>query len=377
MKNAINAKPRATALLLAAVALPATPVFAQEVAAPPAVTETVAPPAAAAPAPEAAPAPAPTAQAPVFAPKQEVVQPLPSRPAPPVVAEEEAAPEAATRAAPVRRAARTAPAPAAAAAPAAIPAAVAPAPAPVAAPVVPEATPTTIPVETGPTEPVAADTATTTTETTTTSTPWMWIGLGIVALAALALVFLRRRKPDEEVYYEEPVAVESAVVAAPVVDPVLTKAPFEPAPVVTVPVSKPVAATTVSDDERPWIGLSVWPKEASAGTVQYDLVVENVGDVEAHDVRVSSLIIDGTRSTPMESALIDDAETRSIDIGAGHSIPIAQTIAVEDGKAPHILAEARYPLPGGGEGHIAARFALDTAEDGSVEARLDDLLERV
>lgn len=377
MKNTLNAKPRAIALLLAAVALPATPLLAQEVAAPPAVTETVAPPA---PAPEAAPAPAPTAQAPVFAPKQEVVQPLPPRPAPPVVAEEEAALEAATRAQPVRRAARTAPEPVAAA-PAAAPAAVAPAP--VAAPVVPEAAPTTIPVETGPTEPVAADTAaTTTTETTTTSTPWMWIGLGIVALAALALVFLRRRKPEEEVYYEEPVAVEpvvvaTPVVAAPVVDPVLTKAPFEPAPVVTAPVTKPVAATTVSEDERPWIGLSVWPKEASAGTVQYDLVVENVGDVEAHDVRVSSLIIDGTRSTPMESALIEDAETRSIDIGAGHSIPIAQTIAVEDGKAPHILAEARYPLPGGGEGHIAARFALDTAEDGSVEARLDDLLERV
>lgn len=214
-----------------------------------------------------------------------------------------------------------------------------------------------------------------TTETTTSSTPWMWIGLGIVALAALALLFLRGRKRDEAVYYEEPATVEPVVVATPIVDPVLTKAPFEPAPVVTAPVSKPV--TAVPDDERPWIGLSVWPKEASGGTVQYDLVVENVGDVEAHDVRVSSLIIDGTQSTPMENALIEDGETRSIDIGAGHSIPIAQTIAVAEGKAPHILAEARYPLPGGGEGHIAARFALDTAADGSVEARLDDLLERV
>lgn len=236
-----------------------------------------------------------------------------------------------------------------------------------------------IPVETGPVEPVATDTATTTTtETTTSTTPWMWIGLGIVALAALALVFLRgRKRRDEDLYYEEPViATEPAVAAAPVT-PVVATAPVYTQPVVNTPVSQPVAATAVSDDERPWIGLSVWPKEAAGGTVQYDLVVENVGDVEAHDVRVSSLIIDGTQSTPMENALIEDGETRSIDVGAGHSVPIAQTIEVAEGRAPHILAEARYPLPGGGEGHIAARFALDTSEDGTVEARLDDLLERV
>lgn len=376
MKNDHIAKPRAIALLLAAVALPATPVLAQE--APPAVTETVAPPAAPAPAPEAAPAPAPTAQAPVFAPKQEVVQPLPPRPAPPVVAEEETAqPAATTRAQPVRRVARPV-----AAAPAVIaPTAAAPVTAPAASAPTPAATPAApvpVPETSAAPEATPADTAaTTTTETTTSTTPWMWIGLGIVALAALALVFLRgRKRREEDVYYEEPVIATEPVVAAPAA-PVVTKAPVYTPPVVDKPVSKPVAATAVSDDERPWIGLSVWPKEVGNGTVQYDLVVENVGDVEAHDVRVSSLIIDGTQSTPMENALIEDGETRSIDIGAGHSIPIAQTIAVEEGKAPHILAEARYPLPGGGEGHIAARFVLDTSEDGTVEARLDDLLERV
>ncbi|MEP6785162.1 MAG: hypothetical protein ABI898_05400 [Sphingomonadales bacterium] len=368
MNNISNAHPRAIALLLAAVALPITPAFAQEAGAPPPVAETVPPPVAV-----PAPSPAPAAQAPVFAPQKEVVQPVPPRPAAPVVAEDTAAPASVARSTPVRRAARSA------ATSAPVAAAVSPAPiaaVPVTEPastapetVAPAQVPTIVP------DPAATDAATITeTTTTTSSTPWIWIGLGIVALAAVAWALLRgRKRSDEEVYSDEPVVAATSVVA-----PVLTQAPTEPTPVIMAPVSRSVANTaSVSDDERPWIGLSVWPREATGGTLQFDLIVENVGEVEAHDVRVTSLIIDGTKSTPMESTLINDGETRSIDIGAGHSIPIAQTIEVVAGASPHILAEARYPLPGGGEGHIAARFALDTAKDGTVEARLDDLLERV
>jgi hypothetical protein len=207
----------------------------------------------------------------------------------------------------------------------------------------------------------------------------MWIVGGLIALGAIiALMFSRRRRPADEVIYEEPVYVAPTVAAAPVVDPVLT------APVYTPPVG-PKAVAPVADDERPWIGLSLQATGSNArgeeDLVEYNLIVENAGEVLAHDVRVSTFLIDGrTKSSASETALIDavgETQSRFIDLAAGSSVPIASTLSVPHGVDPCIMAEAHYPLPGGGEGHIAARFVIESGAGDTIEARLDDVLERV
>ncbi len=207
----------------------------------------------------------------------------------------------------------------------------------------------------------------------------MWIVGGLIALGAIiALMFSRRRRPVDEVIYEEPVYVAPTVAAAPVVDPVLT------VPVYTPPVA-PKAVAPVADDERPWIGLSLQATGSNArgeeDLVEYNLIVENAGEVMANDVRISTFLIDGrTNSSGSETVLIDavgETQSRFIDLAPGSSVPIASTLSVPHGVDPCIMAEAHYPLPGGGEGHIAARFVIENGKGDTIEARLDDVLERV
>ena len=390
MKHQINAHPRAIAMLLAAAALPITPSFAQETTAPPAAA-----PAPVAPTPAIEPAAPPVAAVPpVFAPTAPVVQAIPVRPAPlpePVV---EAAPAATPRAAasrptprrqtPVTVAPSAAPAPAVTPLPATTEADAAQAPAPSAVATPPAATP----------EPSAQPVATEDTQTDD-SIPWTLIGGLALAAIALGFLFARRRgtRGVEETTYVAPysdsetqqtiapVRSEPSAPVAPVLVPTLTRmsqtpaAMVEPQPIAPQPVS-PVT----SIGERPWIGLSLAPICAGVtddGTmVQYELIVENTGEVPAQDVRVTSFMIDGANSKPMEQALINplgEAQSQTVDIVAGGSVPITTTIHVNrsdlsgDAFMPKIVAEARYPLPGGGEGHFAARFVMGIADGDAIK----------
>lgn len=211
----------------------------------------------------------------------------------------------------------------------------------------------------------------------------MWIVGGLVALGAIiALLFAVRRRPVDEVVYDEPVYVAPTVAAAPVIEPIAAAPVYTP-PIAPVPTK--TAITPVSDDNRPWIGLSLQATGSSArddsDLVEYNLIVENAGEVMANDVRVSTFLIDDrTKSSEAESALIDavgETQSRFIDLAPGTSVPIASTLTVPHGADPCIIAEAHYPLPGGGEGHIAARFVIESGAGDTVEARLDDVLERV
>jgi hypothetical protein len=396
MKQQIHAHPRAIAMLMAAVALPFTPAFAQEAATAPPVVETVAPPA---PAPEQVAPPVAATPAPVFAPSSPVVQAVPVRPAPaaeavaaaPTVKARPAAVRPVTRSAVRIEMAPSAALPVSAARPVAVPTIAAVEP-----PVAAEPTPPTV------SEPVQEPTAVIEPEVVD-NTPWGMILTGVVALGAiiLGLMFVRRRRPvvtDRTEPYVAP--------SMPVSEPI---ASLMPKPVMREPVQpiapKPREPVMAATGERPWIGLSLAPICAGtteAGTmVQYELIIDNASDIEAHDVRVSSFLIDGTRSSAAEQALIEplgETQSSTVDIAANGSVPIITTIHVDrkdlNGNSfePKIVAEARYPLPGGGEGHFAARFAIGITDGDAIKAvglregegihddvgaELDDVLERV
>ncbi|UVO54233.1 LPXTG cell wall anchor domain-containing protein [Sphingomonas sp. SUN039] len=349
-------------VLLAATALSATPLVGQEAVTAPPVVATVPPPAE-----QPAPASA-TPPAIVFAPRQEVVQQLPVRPSP--VATPEAAPEQARtipraeRRAPVASTVATAPVRSQVSAPDLDgPSAVAAAPLPVPQP--PVAT-ETLP----PSAPVPAETPVVETTATTGTSMWTWVvGAAVILLAALGLLFSRRRRPTG--YAEEPVygAVPVAGVQ-PVVVPV--------AEAIATPAGVPATETFA---ERPWIRMTLEPTatepRGSDMIMTYQLIVENEGPVDAHDVQISSFLFRDRESSPMEQLLIDPRALRGrVDVPAGRSVRVEASVVVPGSEEARIVADARYPLPDGGEGHLAARFAVDTAS-AEMETRVDDVLDRV
>ncbi|CAM3105566.1 hypothetical protein SPAN111604_03810 [Sphingomonas antarctica] len=348
--------PRSLAPLLAAAALPFTPAVAQEVSLP-----TVSAPPAAAPAPAPAPQAAPAM---VFAPQKAVVQAAP----PPGPQADDLARQAQADAA-ARRTARRAPAPVRAAAPVR-PATVTPAQAgaatnvnaptpvaPVATAATPAATPpvneTPLVAAPAPTTPVATQQTTTTTQS---SFNWLWAALGVGVLAVLgALVFFRRRR-DEELVYDEPVYVEEPVYAEPV-------AVAEPL------IAEPVVAEPLTTD-RPQIEIGIRPIRAGSDNgqarVDYEVIVENAGALDARDVTVTSWLLNG-ESSDAERDIIES----HVDVAAGEATTVVGTASVDTDRAtfrPVVAADARYTLPDGSQGHIAARFAVgvDGGEPGRI-----------
>ena len=372
MKNISTARPRTLALLLAATALPVTPVVAQEAVAPPPVATTTPQPQADQPQTEPTAAPVAAPAAPVFAAPSEVVQALPARVTPPPVAVAKAVPYKAAITPAVIRPTRTHSLAAPVAVdPTTVPAVAAPAPAPA-------VVATTVPA------PIVSPSVDVSTKSTTVTnqSPWLWIIGGLVALGVVALLFVRRRKPVEQEAYEEPDGVAPPKPALPPVASVAIVPVVKPA---TSSVKKSKAAKSGVGDERPWIGISLQATGSNArgqtDLVEYNLIVENAGEVVARDVEVSTFLIDGrVKSSETETSLIDpvgETQSRFIDLAPGTSVPIASTLSVPHGTDPCIIAEARYPLPGGGEGHIAARFIIEATNGDTVEARLDNVLERV
>ncbi len=181
-----------------------------------------------------------------------------------------------------------------------------------------------------------------------------------------------------------PVVAQEAVAKA-----VPYKAAITPAVLVVKPAAssmkKSKAAKPGVGDERPRIGISLQATGSNArgqtDLVEYNLIVKNADEVVARDVEVSTFLIDGrVKSSETETSLIDpvgETQSRFIDLAPGTSVPIASTLSVPHGTDPCIIAEARYPLPGGGEGHIAARFIIEATNGDIVEARLGNVLERV
>jgi hypothetical protein len=317
------------------------------------------------------PAPAPAASPSItFAPQAPVVQTAPP-PAPPPESVRNPAlePRAAARRAaprPAARAERVAPASAPIAAPVA--AAVSAAPAIPAVAPSPEITPPPAAPEAQ--QPAVSAAPAAPAEEMSSGAAWAMLGLFAAAIiGAIAFLVARRRRRsadtfdyDEPVYEQEPatVAIEQPAAAAPL---------LAPAAVVTV------ASETAA---RPWIDIGLRPIGADEA-LDLEVTVSNSGDAPAHDVRVSTWMLAGGQSSDAEAALIEarsGAQVATLDVAEGDDASVGTRLALPDrGGTPILVAEARYPLPQGGEGRIAATFEIEI-DEGAVEARLHEVVER-
>ena len=332
MKQQTSPLASAAALLLAAAALPLTPLTAQETSPPadPPVVE----------------APVPETQAPV-----EPVIPVATDPAPAattsIPAEAEPVPVRTTT---TRTTTRTTRAPARVVAPAPVtvaPVTVAPVPVETLPPVA------TLPPPVAQTPPaeILPETTTTTADAPLEDNrdsflPWLLAGLLLVG--ALAFFALRRRR--RTAIYDE--VYEPAHKAAPVVEPA----------VAAVPAAAPVG--------RPELDLSMRPVRAGVSgddaRVEFELTVSNGGTAPAEDVRISTWLLPAGTSEA-EQALIeprDHADTPPVTIAAGEARTVEAAVALPtagiagDALLPMVVALARYQLPEGGEGRVTARFAV-------------------
>jgi LPXTG-motif cell wall-anchored protein len=378
----------ASRLLLAAAALPLTPLLAQDAQAP---AEAEAP-ATAPPADEAPPADAP-------APRVVTVAP----PAPAADAEEAPAEEAA----PVRRRAAAPPAAraparaapvrsAAPAAPAAAPVAAAPAPAPFpAAPptALPDPTADAAPIDAPPPPPAADPIPATEPDNGENNGPLFLLG-GLALAGAVAAFLLSRRKRrrvEEQRYvpYQAPAAAPAPVAPAPAPQPVhtpvaapvaaapLAPAPVAPASVAPAPVAvAPVAAAAIAPAaaepvSRPWLELLMRPVRAGvaedAARVEFELRVDNRGTEAASDVRISTFMLaagDAEGSEAGRASTDRPAEAQLPEaIAPGDGRRIAATVSLprtglHDSILPVVVADARYRLPDGSEGRTSASFAV-------------------
>lgn len=360
MKQKPTRSTRAAALLLAAAALPLTPLAAQEVQPEPVTTAPPAETAAPAPAPVADPIPAP---APVAA--EPAAAPAAAAPAETAPAPRAAAPRTASRTS-ARTPTRTATPPAPRA-----PAAVAPAeaPAPEAAPAEPlPAETAALPEMTPP--PVPAAEAPAAIETTRGNTT-LWVVAGLLLLGAIAALFLlmRRRRRDDAVYDE----TRSEAYDEPRYDTAMSSAAFMPEAAGIPAAAAPIAAAAAAEESgRPQLDIALHPRRAGVtgdeAKVEFELEIDNQGSAAARDVRVSTWMLPAGASSEAESMLVvrgDEAASAEVGaIAAGGEERIRRAVALPtsavDGDAvlPVVVAEARYRLPDGSEARTRASFAV-------------------
>jgi hypothetical protein len=128
--------------------------------------------------------------------------------------------------------------------------------------------------------------------------------------------------------------------------------------------------------DRPWLEMAMRPVRAGTNVdealVEIELTVGNSGSVTADDVRISTFMFaNAPAADEMERLLVErDAEAvPPVRIKPGEGTTLEATLALPRAElngsvSPVIVADARYPLPGGGEGHTAASFRISVSDDG-------------
>ncbi|MDB5691003.1 MAG: cell wall anchor protein, partial [Alphaproteobacteria bacterium] len=204
--------------------------------------------------------------------------------------------------------------------------------------------------------PVAAPPPADTTPAAQPADPTRWVLpvlAGLLLLGIVAFVLARRRRRDDVVYDES----EDARYDEPVAEPIIAAAPV--APVVAAAAAEP-------ELRRPWLDVQLEPVragvEGAEAVVEFALKVDNRGGAPARDVRVSAFMLQSGASEA-ESGLIAN-EMPPVTIAAGETKQVESAVALPtdrvegDAVLPVVVAEIRYTLPDGSEGHTSASFAV-------------------
>jgi LPXTG-motif cell wall-anchored protein len=255
--------------------------------------------------------------------------------------------------------------------------------------------------EPAPAAPVTADTG--------------WTGWIVAALALLAaiggLLFWRRRRAADQDFYEEsdqpivagpPPEQIPPPAAPPMADPVeLAEERAAPIDQTAADQAVPVADTVMAQaepadvaaatllaaplDDRPWLEFALRPVKAGVNVmdavVEFELTVGNAGSVAAEDVRIAAWLISASpnqdaeiarflESTPPEAIMapivIAPGDGKRIDAAIALPRTGVNVVTVRNRPffVPLVLIDARYALPGGGEGRSSAAMVIGTVREG-------------
>lgn len=221
--------------------------------------------------------------------------------------------------------------------------------------------------------------------------PWAAGGaLLLLALVAFAWVRRRRRRRAERDAYDARVAhaYDAYLGDRPADDEYLLDRPAEPgiAPARSAPATSAKMAVTEPDPAdiaalaassappagRPWLEFFMRPIRAGTrggdAVVQFALTVGNTGSAPARDVRISTWMFaaGSAQESEMERMLIEPppgAGVSELDIPPGDAARVEGQLAVpreglEGPILPVVVADARYSLPDGSEGRMAASFEV-------------------
>jgi hypothetical protein len=122
-----------------------------------------------------------------------------------------------------------------------------------------------------------------------------------------------------------------------------------------------------AESGRPWLDLALEPVRAGVkddeAVVEFALRVDNHGVAPARDVRVSAFMLQAGASEA-ERNLIQPKAMPPVEIAPGETKQVETAVALPTDKVegdsvlPVVVADARYTLPDGSEGHTSATFAV-------------------
>jgi hypothetical protein len=324
------------------------------------------PPATVEPAPKAETPRAPAATTPAATARPTAPRPAPPRPNPAAAAPRAAEPARST--APVAPTA-TLPAEPEGAAPAATP--------PAGQPVVADPLPVTVEPQAPIAQPPAAP----------TEGSWGWLWLAVPAALALAgfLALRRRRDPEPEAEAEaempEPrVAAEERTRRAAEALPPAPKPAVKPALKLPPKVRAVPAAPPQPVGPRAILDVQFIPARASAtvdsAVVEFDLVLKNVGDVPATNIRIDTRMFNASATKDMaeflKGPIHDESGSPHVEIVPGDELRLGSAMAMPKEDVREILMQGqRLFVPA-----VAANVAWDWGTDGRERVALSWLVGR-
>ena len=186
-------------------------------------------------------------------------------------------------------------------------------------------------------------------------------------------------------------AASATAAAAPVATPAVEPADIAPVAAEDVSVaaasaddiaSLTAAAAPVAD--RPWLEFAMRPVRAGTtvdeALVEIELTVVNSGMVAAENVQIGTYLLAAGADAEIDRLLaapLGEGAPAPVTIAAGEGTRVDATLALSRAELlggagqgsfqPVVVADARYPLPAGGEGRTSAAFLVGgIADDGDV-----------